>query len=70
MRSYANLPKADVILITHEHLDHLDLQVINVINAIRDANTVVITNGKARARMHCIIVMKIRESKTSAPPSG
>jgi L-ascorbate metabolism protein UlaG (beta-lactamase superfamily) len=57
MRSYVNLPKADIILVIHEHLDHSDVE------AIRDINTVVIMNGEACAKMHCIIVIKSGESK-------
>jgi L-ascorbate metabolism protein UlaG (beta-lactamase superfamily) len=49
MRSYANLPKADVILVIHEYLDHPGVEAIN---AIRDINTVVIMNGEACAKMH------------------
>jgi L-ascorbate metabolism protein UlaG (beta-lactamase superfamily) len=36
---YASLPKADTILITHDHMDHLDLPAIN---SIRTPNTAIV----------------------------
>lgn len=36
---YSKLPKADVILLTHEHRDHLDLQAIE---AVRTADTILV----------------------------
>jgi L-ascorbate metabolism protein UlaG (beta-lactamase superfamily) len=39
MGDYAQLPKADIILLTHEHRDHLDTVAINV---IRKANTKIV----------------------------
>jgi L-ascorbate metabolism protein UlaG (beta-lactamase superfamily) len=34
---YASLPKADIILITHEHMDHLDMSAINSIRLPKTA---------------------------------
>ena len=39
---YASLPKADLVLVTHEHGDHLDAKAIE---AIRTADTKVISNA-------------------------
>jgi len=32
---YAKLPKADLILVTHEHSDHLDLKAISSIKTAK-----------------------------------
>ncbi len=39
--NYASLPKADLILITHEHGDHLD---VTAIQAASTANTALVVN--------------------------
>ena len=39
--NYSSLPKADLVLVTHEHRDHLDLQALT---AIRTPETMVILN--------------------------
>ena len=41
LADYSKLPKADLILITHEHQDHLDLDTINKIK--RDKTVVILT---------------------------
>ena len=41
---YQTMPKADVILVTHEHYDHLDKDVINLIST---PNTVIFCNKTA-----------------------
>ena len=41
MADYKKLPKADIIIITHDHFDHLDLKAIQ---KVRTANTSVIVN--------------------------
>ena len=45
---YATLPKADLILITHEHGDHLDMKAIQ---AVSKANTSIVV--KYRGRQDC-----------------
>ncbi|UCG29057.1 MAG: MBL fold metallo-hydrolase [Bacteroidales bacterium] len=52
---YKNLPKADLILVTHEHGDHLD---ISVINLIRKPNTKIIVNVGSEERVEGGIAMK------------
>jgi L-ascorbate metabolism protein UlaG (beta-lactamase superfamily) len=52
---YAALPKADVILVTHEHGDHLDL---GAIQAIRSDRTVVAANPAAAGKLPGALVLK------------
>ena len=51
---YTKLPKADLILITHEHSDHLDLAAIA---SIRDQKTTVVLSEACAARLTGGIVM-------------
>lgn len=44
--SYENLPKADLILVTHEHYDHLDTALIN---SLKKPSTLMFGNGAAAA---------------------
>jgi len=60
---YSVLPKADLILVTHEHGDHLD---VKAIQAVSTANTAVIINpGSAKTLPHAT-VMKNGETRTVA----
>jgi len=60
---YAGLPKADLILITHEHGDHLDAKAIQ---AVSTANTVVVINpGSAKALPNATVIRN-GESKALA----
>ncbi|OIO01859.1 MAG: metal-dependent hydrolase [Desulfovibrionaceae bacterium CG1_02_65_16] len=52
---YTVLPKADLILITHEHRDHLDTAAID---AIRKPGTVIASSLKASATLRDAIVLK------------
>jgi len=52
---YATLPKADLILVTHEHGDHLDLKTIQ---AISTADTTIITNQASAKNLPNATVMK------------
>ncbi len=45
---YSSLPKADYILVTHEHGDHFDQGAINTLSG---ANTSIITNARCRDMM-------------------
>jgi L-ascorbate metabolism protein UlaG (beta-lactamase superfamily) len=60
---YANLPKADVILVTHDHGDHLDTAAINLIK--KDETQIVLTEVCAE-RLHAGLVMRNGESRTLA----
>jgi L-ascorbate metabolism protein UlaG (beta-lactamase superfamily) len=58
---YAKLPKADMILITHEHPDHLDL---TALGKIRTDKTLVILPEACAASVPGATVMKNGETKT------
>lgn len=58
---YSTLPKADLILVTHEHGDHLDMKAIQ---AVSKAETAIIVNpGSAKSVLNAT-VMKNGETKT------
>jgi L-ascorbate metabolism protein UlaG (beta-lactamase superfamily) len=52
---YKNLPKADLILVTHEHSDHLDLKLIN---ELKRPGTLVFTSVKATEQINWAMAMK------------
>ncbi|MDI6849787.1 MAG: MBL fold metallo-hydrolase [Candidatus Saccharicenans sp.] len=52
---YRQLPKADLILITHEHFDHLDPEAIKI---LRQDSTVVIGTAACQSRVPGLKVMK------------
>ncbi|MDD5233642.1 MAG: MBL fold metallo-hydrolase [Syntrophales bacterium] len=58
---YSKMPKADLILVTHEHSDHLDLKAINL---IKTDKTEIVANGTAARQLKGAIVMKNGETKT------
>lgn len=55
MADYTKLPKADMILITHEHFDHLDLKAVN---NIKTAQTKIIGTSEVAKQIPGIIIMK------------
>jgi L-ascorbate metabolism protein UlaG (beta-lactamase superfamily) len=57
---YTTLPKADIILVTHEHGDHLDLEAIK---AIRSDRTVVAANPAAAEKIPGAVVLKNGDQK-------
>lgn len=58
---YAKMPAADLILITHEHGDHLDPKALE---QIKKENTVIVLNGKSAEKINEGIVMKSGDVKT------
>lgn len=52
--SYDFLPKADIILVTHEHGDHLD---VNLIDSIRKQGTLVFCNQNSSVKIPWAMVM-------------
>ena len=57
---YSDLPKADLILVTHEHGDHLDT---NVITTISKPETDIILTEKCSGKVPAGIVMQNGDSK-------
>ena len=60
LADYSKLPKADIILITHDHPDHFDLQAIAM---IQTKDTVVILTKACAERLAGGIVMGNRDSR-------
>jgi L-ascorbate metabolism protein UlaG (beta-lactamase superfamily) len=60
---YGKLPKADLILITHEHFDHLDAKAVA---ALRQPETQIVMTQAAAAQVAGGVVMKNGEAKTVA----
>ena len=60
---YSNLPKADLIICTHEHRDHLDPQALE---HIRNKGTELVLNPAGSAQVDKSIAMRNGEKKTVA----
>ena len=58
---YSNMPKADLILITHEHRDHLDPQAVK---ALRTPKTDIVLTAKCAERIQGGIIMKNGDTRT------
>lgn len=58
---YSDFPKADLILITHEHSDHFDLKAIDQLKTVK---TEIIATETAAAKLKGIAIMKNGEIKT------
>lgn len=61
MADYAKLPKADLVLITHEHSDHLDLKAID---KIKKPDTKFVTTETVAKQLKGATVMKYGDTKT------
>ena len=55
LADYAKMPKGDVILVTHEHRDHLDLKALE---QIRTEKSVVVSTDACAGQIHDAVVMK------------
>ena len=61
MADYSNFPKADLILITHEHPDHFDPKAIDQLKTVK---TEIVSTETVASKLKGIIVMKNGELKT------
>ncbi|MDF1527161.1 MAG: MBL fold metallo-hydrolase [bacterium] len=61
LTNYGEMPKADLILITHDHGDHLDPAAID---AIRKSSTIIVTNPSAASKIQGAVVMENGQKKT------
>ena len=61
LAEYSKLPKADMLLITHEHRDHLDLKAVE---AVRTDKTVLVLTETCATRLKGGIIMKNGDTKT------
>jgi L-ascorbate metabolism protein UlaG (beta-lactamase superfamily) len=61
LADYASLPKADIILITHEHMDHLDMKALS---AVRTEKSMVVLTETCAKQVKGGIVMKNGDIKT------
>jgi L-ascorbate metabolism protein UlaG (beta-lactamase superfamily) len=60
LADYSLLPKADLILVTHDHRDHWDLKAIE---QVRTDKTVVLLTGKCAAAFSAGVAMKNGDSR-------
>lgn len=58
---YSAVPKADVILVTHEHADHLDPEAIS---AVRKETTAVVVGSKCAGRVPGAVVLHNGDSRS------
>lgn len=61
---YSLFPKADVILITHEHSDHLDL---NAVSILEKKGTVIVSNESSQRKLGKGIIMKNGDKSKPVP---
>jgi L-ascorbate metabolism protein UlaG (beta-lactamase superfamily) len=64
MADYRNLPKADMILVTHEHADHFDVKAIELVS--RPGKTSLVLTETCAAKITGGVVMKNGDVQTIA----
>ncbi len=60
--SYKNMPKGDIILVTHEHYDHLDK---SLIDELKKPGTIILCNEAAAAKVPGAIAMHAGDSRNT-----
>jgi L-ascorbate metabolism protein UlaG (beta-lactamase superfamily) len=58
---YGELPKADIVLVTHDHYDHLDMKALK---AITKNGTLIVGSRSCAAKLPGAIIMSNGESRT------
>ncbi len=61
LADYSKMPKADIILITHEHRDHLDLKALDL---VRTEKSLVVLTNKCASQVEGGTVMKNGDVRT------
>ncbi len=61
LADYGKLPKADLVLVTHEHRDHLDLKAIET---VRKEGTVILASAIAAKQIRGAVALKNGDSGT------
>jgi L-ascorbate metabolism protein UlaG (beta-lactamase superfamily) len=61
LADYTKMPKADIILLTHDHRDHLDLKALEI---LRTEKTVLVLNETCASKIKGGIVMRNGDVKT------
>lgn len=61
LADYSEMPKADVILISHEHYDHLDVEAVK---QLRKEKTKIVTNRGCEGKVKGCIIMNNGERET------
>jgi L-ascorbate metabolism protein UlaG (beta-lactamase superfamily) len=61
LTDYSKLPKADIILLTHEHQDHLDLRAVQ---AVQGTNTTVVLTAKCAEKLPGKLLMGNGDTRT------
>lgn len=57
---YGSLPKADLVLVTHDHFDHLDPKALK---AIRKPGTVIVASASCAAKLSGAVIMANGETR-------